>query len=97
MLPTPLINTSMKLINLFEKDVFNDFDEWKSEMKSRGADHLEQEDELSKIHVYAFTPDGRVQGVWHKPQQDNMGVCYDDKEGRKFDKRGRKFKYLEKL
>ena len=87
----------MKLINLFEKDVFDNFDDWKSAMKSRGCDHLEQEDELTKIHIYAFTPDGRVHGVWHTPQEDNMGVCYGQDDGRKFDKRGRKYKYLEKL
>lgn len=87
----------MKLINLFEKDVFDDFDQWKSKMKSCGCDRLEQENELSKIHIYAFTPDGRVKGIWHKPQKDNMGVCYNEKNGRSFDKRGRKFKVLEKL
>lgn len=88
----------MKLSALFENDkIYNDFDEWKAAMKERGCDHLEQENELTKIHIYALKPDGRTMGIWHRPQEENKGVCYHETEGRSFDKRGRKFKHLEDL
>jgi hypothetical protein len=76
--------------------VYKDFSEWKEAMKSCGCDRLEQEDELTKIHIYAMTPDNRVMGVWHRPQQERCGVAYSDK-GREMAKNGRKFKLLQKL
>ena len=80
-----------------EDKVFTDFDKWKQVMKDRGCDRLEQEDELTRIHIYAMTPDDRVMGVWHRPQKERMGVCYNEKNGREMSKNGRKFKHLEKL
>ena len=80
-----------------EGKVFTDFEEWKKAMKERGCDRLEQEDELTKIHVYALRPDGRTMGIWHHPQKERMGVSYNEKDGREFDKRGRKLKHLEDL
>ena len=76
--------------------VYTDYEEWKAAMKKCGCDRLEQEDELTKIHVYAMTPDNRVMGVWHRPQQEKCGVAYSDK-GREMAKNGRKFKKLEEL
>ena len=90
----------MKVSSLLEKHedkVFTDFDKWKQVMKDRGCDRLEQEDELTRIHIYAMTPDDRVMGVWHRPQKERMGVCYNEKNGREMSKNGRKFKHLEKL
>lgn len=76
--------------------VYKDYDDWKAAMKEAGCDRLEQEDELTRIHVYAMTPENRVMGVWHRPQAERCGVAYSQ-GGRKMAKNGRKFKLLHKL
>lgn len=101
MLRPPLINTFMNLLRtlLHEANgekVYKDFDDWCAAMKDKGCDRLEQENELTRIHIYAMTPDNRVMGVWHRPQRERCGVAYSDK-GRELAKNGRKFKLFKKL
>jgi hypothetical protein len=83
--------------NVSKGKVYNDFDAWCDAMAEKGCDRLEQENELTQIHVYAFRPDGRVMGVWHRPQRGNCGVAYNETDGREFKKNGRKFKHFKKL